>query len=245
MKDITCLLLFIILTACGSSSDTLPDAATPDANIPPINIALPVQAAITCDNSYGFGYGTEDELRNYFGGVENIEHCDIFCDNGGVEDYTVPKESANAGDYLYLITWADRRLTNGVIGSFVRGNDVINTGTQDWQVCATGIPDNYGNGGPSNAEVQQGITNCNLGDATTTSHGWQTTTDNGNGNLAIGEENQDPVIDFPVVFGIDSDVRWMWYKAPSDTTPFRTFQNEEPVGFLLFRLAVTSFPNID
>ena len=59
--------------------------------------ATDVTVVITADNAYGFGYGTANQLMNYFGGVENATSPEIFdCPIGhGPETYTVPAGKAN------------------------------------------------------------------------------------------------------------------------------------------------------
>ncbi len=252
MKQSCWLLLFAISCGpAGTSAFVQSDAAvaSPDAVVqqdaPPPN-PLPVTAMITADNAYGFGYGSANSLNNYFGGIENTDPCDIFCANRGAETYIVPKESANSGNFLYLIVWSDNSATNGVIGSFTRGDDTINTASDDWQVCATGMPDNYRSGGPSFAEIQTGLVACSKGDATTVSHGWRTVTPSAHGNVAIGELNDNAGGIFPLVVDLAADLRWMWYQHQDDSRPFNT-TTEDTVDseFLLFRLPIASFPTIE
>ena len=130
---------------------------------------------ITADNAYAFGWGDVSAMLNYFGGVENTTYEAIFsCPLGyGPEGYTV--SGANLSDYLYIVSWSDKSVTQGVIGRFQTGtNPPLYTGQGQWEVFATGIDFNIGSGGPSLSEIntQIGIANAGTGAADTTSIGW-------------------------------------------------------------------------
>src|SRR5450432_1636028 len=94
--------------------------APPDAGMAATPPATDVTVIITADNAYGFGYGTDLTVVNYFGGIENATSAEIFsCPIGvGAETYTVPAAQANAGGYLYVVGYADRSTTQGVLGKF-------------------------------------------------------------------------------------------------------------------------------
>ena len=135
----------------GTSTVTVPGGASGGAvqfELPPAvgggSAAPPpptdVTVIITADNAYGFGYGTNAQIINYFGGIENPTSPEIFsCPVGvGPETYTVPAAQANSGAYVYIIGYADKSTTQGVIAKFFRdGADPVFTGTGAWQACAT------------------------------------------------------------------------------------------------------------
>src|SRR5262249_1152337 len=78
-------------TSTGPSTDEGPLfdlGVVPDHQVtraPPTDIAV----VITADNAYAFGYGSQDEMSNYFGGVANLLASEIFACDVGPELYTV------------------------------------------------------------------------------------------------------------------------------------------------------------
>ena len=183
-----------------------------------------VEVIITADNAYGFGYGSREGLLNYFGGVESTLANQIFsCPIGlGPESYLVPAERAEAGAFLYIVSYADGVTTQGVIGQFRRGDGTpIYTGHGAWEVCATGQDFNPGEyGGPSVEQINEQIVACNAGshDPETSSGGWVDSIGTSLGKLQAGEDNTTmrPALpsagnEFPVACGIDDAARWMWF----------------------------------
>jgi hypothetical protein len=220
----------------------------------------PVNVIITADNAYAFGYGTGTELRNYFGGIENPGTDDIFvCFDGGArgpEQYTVPADDANAGDFLYIIGYADRLTTQGVIAQFSReGADPVYTGIGPWQACATGrdFELNENPKGPTRAMIDEYIDRCNRGDLpTNSSKGWVTTTQSPNGSVAFGEDNTTergdvtPANPFKIACGIDGRAQWMWYDwdPTAEQSPFiwPGGDNNPMREFIIFRLGAEFIP---
>ncbi|AUX30000.1 MULTISPECIES: hypothetical protein [Sorangium] len=220
-----------------------------------------VSVIITADNAYGFGYGTGDELLSYFGGIENNLAGEIFsCPIGnGPESYTVPAESANAGHYLYIITYADKLTTQGVIGQFFReGAEPVFTGNGGWEVCATGEDYDLGSHGPTLETINQQLARCNRGDLDpqTSSAGWVTTEASAHGHVVFGEANDTPRTDpepgneFPIVCGIDEEARWMWYEWEPDRSTGSPFlwpsgsAGNVTKDFLIFRLGAELIPEV-
>jgi hypothetical protein len=105
----------------GGASESVGGADAGDGNEGMPDLPSEVNVIITADNAYGFGYGTISALQSYFGGVENPDADDIFdCPVGnGPEEYVVPAEDANLGGYLYIIGYADKAVTQGVIAKFL------------------------------------------------------------------------------------------------------------------------------
>jgi hypothetical protein len=260
-----CALVCLANSDCGGSVSDLtcrdgfcvPNASAGGADSgPPVVPALDVEVAITADNAYGFGYGSETSLRNYFGGINNILAEDIFHCDRGPESYTVPAADAQAGDTLYIIAWADSATTQGVLAQFQRGDSIVYTGSGDWNVCATGVRYDSSTSGPEITEINQQIALCNAGDSdpATTSAGWVNATGNGVGALAVGEPNDtgrgpDPVTgnEFPLTCGIGDEARWMWFNWAPQTiswpaqTPFiwpsDAIDANPDKQFLIFKLA--------
>jgi hypothetical protein len=231
-----------------------PDGGTITAPPPTTDVTV----IITADNAYGFGYGTDAQLVNYFGGVENVTSAEIFsCPIGvGPEQYTVPAAQANVGGFLYIIAYADRNTTQGVLAKFFReGADPVYTGSGQWQACATGVDFDPGSGGPSLDIINQQIAACNAAntDPATTSVGWVGSTPSARGNVATGEDNSTPRTqpmpgnEFNIACGIEPAAHWMWYdweSARVDGSPFLWPGGDgNPIkDFLIFRLAAAAVP---
>jgi len=224
----------------GSNEDIV-RADLPPIDVPPRPPAVDVDVIITADNAYGFGYGTEAILSNYFGGVENISFAhEIFgCPVGvGPESYTVPGDDADVGDYLYIVAYADDSTTQGVIAEFRRGSGPpVFTGHGDWEVCATGQdfdPTFEAGGGPTVADINARITDCNAGTLPeASSGGWVDSVGTERGSLQVGEDNTTermnatPGNEFPIVCEIDGEAKWMWFNWdpmnliwPAEGSPF-------------------------
>ena len=232
----------------------IPDAAPP----------TPVNVIITADNAYGFGYGTADTMSNYFGGLEATTAGEIFnCPIGnGAEQYLVPANDADVGNYLYIIGYADSSTTQGVLGQFFRdGGQPVYTGQGNWEVCATGVNFSPGSGGPDLAEINTQIGNCNAAntDPATTSVGWVDETGTANGQLTFGEDNSTPRNavevgnEFPIVCGMDPEARWMWFNWdpanidwPTNGSPFiwPGGGGNPDKQFLIFRIPAEDIPII-
>jgi hypothetical protein len=257
-----------LLAACGpSSGDGAPDANPVDGGGEASDGPTPADAAplvdvdvvITADNAYSFGYGDIDEIDTYFPGTRAITASQIFnCPIGeGPEQYTVPAASAPLGAYLYVVSWDDLAVTQGVLGQFKRGGAPLYTGDVAWEVCATGVDLSNSSVGPTEAEVEAQIAICNAGTGsdTTTSAGWVDTTGavttGAIGTLAIGEANdQTAGGTFPPVCpaasgGIDDAAQWMWFNPGGVANPFASTGTNTFRAYLIFRLAAEDIPVID
>jgi hypothetical protein len=221
-------------------------------------MATDVEVIMTADNAYGFGYGNETTMLNYFGGVVNKVAGEIFNCNGP-ETYTVPAQDADIGNFIYIIGYADKSTTQGVIGQFTRvGGMPVYTGSGDWEVCATGKDFNSPGSGPSLVDINAEIPKCNAGtgDPATTSAGWVDANGTSTAKLQIGEDNTTPRMqvtpgnEFPIACGIDDDARWMWFnwnptaiQWPTQS-PFIWPGGSANPGkeFLIFRLRAEAIP---
>lgn len=190
--------------------------------------ASDIEIVITADNAYGFAYGTEDNISMYWGGIENTTAGQIFNCGEGPELYVVPAAEADNASFLYIIAWADSAVTQGVLARFRRkdgggvfGEDVF-TGTEGWEVCATGLDYQPGNGGPPLATINEYIGKCNASalDPNTSSVGWVDHIGTQYGAVAFGEDNTTPYDggpkagnEFPLVCPnvMPAEARWMWF----------------------------------
>jgi hypothetical protein len=237
-----------------------PDAAPEDAA--PAPPPADVHVVLTADNAYSFGYGDGDEITAYFPGTRAQSASEIFSCGVGPEAYVVPGTDAPPGAYLYVVSWDDLRVTQGILGQFTRDGLPVYTGSEVWEVCATGVDLSSSTTGPTRDELDERIAICNAGggDPTLTSAGWVdaagAVTPGAVGRLAIGEENaaRSGGTTFPVVCPTGSDVppetptldaaaRWMWY-SPSDAIddPFRSNGTNRFRAYLIFRLAGADIP---
>ncbi len=210
-----------------------------------------VDATITCDNCYRFGYGSLAGIPaiNLSTPVENFTAGAIF-DCTGPETYLGLNPSNS--DYLYIVTWSDNRSSQGLLAQFVptTGSQTpVYSGTSAWKVFATGIDYDPGSGGPDPAQInaQIALANATAGGAGS-SGGWVGVGNNASGTtgaLAIGEPNDNtPPNVFPAICtsAIGAGANWMWYNPDpqSITNPFVGNQSGE---FLIFRLPVAQVTN--
>jgi len=238
-----------VIDGLGSDS-TIVDAA-------PL-VSGPVNVVITADNAYSFGYGNVGAVTHFTQGQRAQTAGQIFnCPIGeGPETYVIPEADAPSGAYLYIVTWDDLAVTQGVLGQFTRDMGSVFTGDPRFEVCATGI--DYSSGpdalvGPSLAVINAEIARCNsgAGAAGTTSKGWVNSAGavvtGATGKLAVGEMNDDAAGTFPITcqptattLGITSTARWMWYD-PEDGQGGDAFHStgvNRFKAFLIFRLGV-------
>lgn len=252
-------------TTAGSGGPIFDVGTIPDTPDPPLP-ATDIEVVITADNAYAFGYGSVDQMSNYFGGVAATLASQIFSCATGPETYIVP--AMDTAEYLYIVSYADNATTQGVIGQFRRVNmdgtygDVVYTGDMDWEVCATGI--DYGSGDPTPPlmVVNEQIALCNMGntDPATTSQGWVDVVGTDLGALAVGEENMtgyagggpQPGNEFPLVCQslVDPEARWMWFNWdpanivwPAQSPFIYPGGAGNPMhDFMIFRLASDAVP---
>ncbi|MBK8218890.1 MAG: hypothetical protein IPK71_34605 [Myxococcales bacterium] len=220
-----------------------------------------VDVVLTADNAYAFGWGDAARVATYRNVTPARLASEIFnCPIGnGPEAYVVPAAEAPRGAYLYIVAWADRATSQGVIGQFRRrGGDPIFTGDGAWEACATGKEYNpQTTDFPTQEVVNTELALCNAGtgDRTTTSAGWVSTTaaitPNAVGRVAFGEDNSASDGVFPIVCqkdamgkdGVDAKARWMWY-SPDASDPFRYVgPGNSTRTFLIFRLPAKALPD--
>lgn len=249
-------------SADGGSDGPVTTFPTTDAggeDAAPTQPATDVEAVVTTDNAFSFGYGSASALATFIRGEASDGDAIFNCPVGyGPTKYLVPAAQAPTGAYLYIIAWADRDVTQGTLAQFKRvGGAPIYSGDGAWEICATGTP--YFDGamaeGPDQAAVDAKIADCNAGaGGSTFSKGWVNTagaiTPGAVGKLAYGEANDDSGGDFPIVCqvdssgdaGIDAVARWMWFDPQDGTTPFRGNADNRTKTFLLFRLPAAALP---
>jgi hypothetical protein len=275
------LLIWLLIPACaaeGSKDDTslVADSGTASADVrdsgePDVafNVdatamdvatepATDVEVIITSDNAYSFGWGDKNRINTFNFRTPSTTAEEIFSCASGPEKYTIPAAEAPISAYLYVIAWSDRSVTQGAVGQFQRkGGTPIFTGTEKWEVCATGdgsyvAPAN----GPAKDVVNAEITKCNAGSGSkdTTSGGWVSNTGpitpGAVGLLAIGEDNSTDrtaitaANPFPIACNIDPKAHWMWYAAPGDMSPFISTGGNTSREFLIFRLPTAAIPTV-
>jgi hypothetical protein len=223
------------------------------------NPATDVEVVITADNAYSFGYGDVAGISHFTQGQRAQSAGQIFNCGEGPESYTVPAADAPASAYLYIVTWDDLSVTQGVLGQFLRvGGTALYTGDPKFEVCATGIDLSASTTGPSQVEVNAQIAICNsgAGDHGLTSGGWVNSagavTPNAVGSLAIGEAN-DPAPGgsfpptcvtgaMPAAGTIDPASHWMWYQPGGVADAFHSTGTNTFRAYLIFRLKAQDIP---
>lgn len=267
------LLLLAGAPACGPTNRVDPDAAggatidaangtTVDAEIIEPPPATDVEVVITADNAYSFGYGDADAITTFIQGSRAQSAGEIFNCGEGPETYLVPAASAPASAYLYVVTWDDLSVTQGVLGQFTRvGGTPLYTGDPLFEACATGIDMQASQTGPTQVDINAQIALCNAGtgDDSTTSSGWVNgagaVTAGAIGALAVGEANADDggatfpltcptgvVTDAPT---IDGAAHWMWYAPTPGGDAFHSTGSNSFRAYLIFRVAADDLPPID
>lgn len=222
--------------------------------------AFDVDVVITADNAYSFGYGDVNGITNFTQGSRAQTAGQIFNCGEGPEAYTVPAADAPASAYLYIVTWDDLAVTQGVLGQFRRGDATpVYTGDPEFDVCATGVDMQASQTGPTQAEINAQISLCNsgFGNPATTSAGWVNAagpvTASGIGTLAIGEANDTVAggtfpptcptgVAPPGTASIDPEAHWMWYQPGGVADPFHSTGTNTFRAYLIFRVAAEDIP---
>lgn len=220
--------------------------------------ATDVEAVVTSDNAFSFGYGSKDTVATFIRGEGSDGPAIFDCPVGfGPRAFLVPAASAPKTAYLYIIAWADESTTQGTLAQFKRvgGTGTIYSGGGEWEICAIGTPFDHLGEGPDQTQVNSAIGQCNLGaTGATYSKGWVNTlgaiTPGALGKLAFGEANDDAGGDFPVVCtkddagvqGIDAVAKWMWFDPLDSQSPFVGNTGNRTKTFLVFRLPASVLP---
>lgn len=221
--------------------------------------ATDVEAVVTSDNAFSFGYGNATGLASFIRGAGSDGPAIFDCPVGyGPHAFVVPAASAPKGAYLYIVAWADEQTTQGTLAQFKRvgGTGTIYSGDGAWEVCATGTAFSHLGDGPDQNQVNDAVEQCNLGaTGATYSKGWVNPagaiTPGALGRLAIGEAN-DSIDggDFPIVCqrddagvqGIDAVAKWMWFDPQDGQSPFVGNAGNRTKTFLVFRLPASALP---
>jgi len=219
-----------------------------------------VDVVITADNAYSFGYGDINGITNFTQGSRAQLAGQIFNCGEGPEAYKVPAADAPPSAYLYIVTWDDLAVTQGVLGQFRRGSGTaLYTGDPQFQACGTGINMQASQMGPTQNDINTQISICNAGtgDKSTTSAGWVNlagaVTPGAIGMLAVGEANDPtPGGSFPPtcvtgsappnVASIDPEAHWMWYQPGGIANPFQSTGSNTFRAYLIFRVAAADIP---
>lgn len=222
--------------------------------------AVDVDVVMTADNAYSFGYGDVNGITTFIQGTRAQTAGQIFNCGEGPEAYKVPAADAPPSAYLYVVTWDDLAVTQGVLGQFRRGNGApLYTGDPQFEVCGTGINMQASQTGPTQSEINEQIALCNSGsgDKNTTSAGWVNlagaVTPGAIGSLAVGEANDPaPGGSFPPtcptgvapsgVASIDQEAHWMWYQPGGIANPFQSTGSNTFRAYLIFRIAAADIP---
>ncbi len=224
-----------------------------------IEPATDVQVVITADNAYSFGYGDLAGITHFTQGTRAQSAGEIFNCGEGPESYVVPAADAPPSAYLYIATWDDLAVTQGVLGQFLRvGGAALYTGDPKFEVCATGIDLSTSQTGPTQDDVNAQIKICNSGsgDKATTSAGWVNSagavTPGAIGMLAIGEANDAapggtfpptcPTGTVPMPGTIDTASHWMWYQPGGIADAFHSTGTNTFRAYLIFRLKAQDIP---
>lgn len=196
------LALAAVLAVCALRALALPAAAD-------------IDAVVTADNAYSFGWGSEIGVFDSYQGASISTLAQHFAgcpaqpgpnNLGGVESYAIPAGNVLPGRYFYLIAYSDDDDWQGVLGSFSDSlsNITVTTGDPRWEVCAVGmdfdgkalLPEDQTNTVPSEGTVTAKIRDCNAWTAgggtgpASSSGGWVSQAgDYGLGTIHMGGPN--------------------------------------------------------
>lgn len=122
--------------------------------------------------------------------------------------------------YLYFTAWNEFEGTNqGLIADLtIAGNQVLSGA--GWEVLPTGVATS-GSTGPSLADIQSEIANA-------ASTSWQP--------VNVGPTNQNGLLGYPTLNGIDSGAEWIWYDSSASPTTQSTFGGTDHGEYLIFRV---------
>ena len=111
-----------------TSLDAVVDAFDDVVDAEPVDaLAAPIEVIITADNAYSFGFGTESSIVTYVRGSRATTAGQIFnCPVGvGPEAYTIPSDVVPSTSHIYIVSWDDLSVTQGVLGQFGRGGRLL------------------------------------------------------------------------------------------------------------------------
>jgi hypothetical protein len=255
-------------SSSGNVQSFVMDGGATDVALPPAEPATDVDVVMTADNAYAFGWGNASGLIRLTGRPSTAVAGDIFncpvnrtgsgAAGFGPEAYLVSASNAPTDGYLYIVTWDDQAVTQGVLGQFKRvGGSTLYSGDAGWEVCATGKfydsrPGTATANGPPLEVVNQDLAVCNAGsgDRAKTSAGWVNAagavTPGAIGRLVVGQDNSKAGT-FAVACqsdpggpGIDALARWMWYSP--DPATIDAFRSNQTRAYLIFRLPTKALP---
>ncbi len=174
--------------------------------------ALTIDATVTADNHYGLYVGGENSVSTFIGRNELGP-----TGSPGTYNWSQPESfvfDVNHGDYLYLASWSDDKVAQGLLGQFaISGGPTILTNSQ-WEYCLTFEDLDDGDSAPSLANISSNVSSAT----------WSAVTnylDNGS----------DP---WGTVSGISTDADWIWGSALIPGSDYGEYQ--------IFRLKVEADP---
>src|SRR5689334_12548542 len=127
MRAVAGAAILMVLAACGPDRGSGGPHGLADLSQGPVidfsevpDLALliePVHVVLTADNAYAFGWGDALGVSSLKGRPPTATAGDIFnCPVGtGPEAYDVPAAESPPDGYLYVVTWDDEAVTEGVI----------------------------------------------------------------------------------------------------------------------------------
>lgn len=184
---------------------------------------------ITVDNAYALYLGDPVSATSLEFTATNFLAAEIWSPESF--SFTAPDLS-----FVYIVTWSDDAVIQGALADFQNttlGGSVI-SGSSPWEVTATGIDLDNPDPPPTLADLTAQILLANAG--TNPSNGWVTPTASALTNV-VGGGIHGPS---PVIPGIDSNARWMWYDSGLDSNPNAPFAGFNHDEYLIFRIPVTA-----
>lgn len=178
-------------------------------------LADPVSAVITADNHYALFTRTASTYT-YIGGNELGAGG-----SPGTYNWSVAEPYSFAlSDYIYIATWSDGSVAQGLLAQINLGFDTLHSGDSRWEVYSTGIDRNDGDPHPTVSEISGHVFTADTGNLWIAPH--------------IGGANG--INPWGTIAGITAAAKWMWYPTAGDGDPLDGGSNEGEM--LIFRVAV-------
>ncbi len=188
-----------------------------------------ISATITADNHYALFVGNADgSMMSLVGGNELGAGG-----SPGTYNWSEPESVLFTTDLdtLYLATWSDDSVAQGVLGELDINGFPLLTGDFDrWGVFATGADKDDGAAYPTESEMatQVALANSNSG-GPGTSGGWT--------SIQVGGMNG--VSPWGTLSTIDSGAQWMWWTDGEGSAFMPGGDHDE---FLIFRTSIAAVP---
>jgi len=183
----------------------------------------PITGNFTCDNAYAVWVGDDSSVNSLV--LQGVNNYIEQIRSGEAVTFNVPNNFQEC--YLYLITWSDDAVYQGVIGSFT-GTVQVDTSDPRWQVLQTKDDIDPQDNAPTAAQINAKINIAATNDAVANGAGgacaqgiWNANSGSVSGEPCwtdpyLGPTNaihSFPFNAFGSISGVSNNAKWMWYDS--------------------------------